>query len=148
MRHHSKTRRLTLESLENRSLLAGNVLASVDASGLLTVTGDDEGNRINIRQLPASGSTTPWPGARYSIERGWTPRGQLPTTINGQSAVIVEGVKSVNIALHDGNDLMRVSSPNRPGSITSLPGAVNIDLGRGRDGAHLNIENHQQVNVH
>jgi hypothetical protein len=154
MRRQANRRPLSVEALENRSLLAGNVLASVDASGLLTVVGDDAGNRIIVRQLPPTGPTTPWPGVRYSIESAWTRPGTEPTTINGQSAVTVEGVKSVAIDMEGGVDSVYVHNPNRPNSVASLPGLVNIDMGdnggtdaNAVEGLTLYVENHQEINL-
>jgi len=144
MHNRSKTRRLAVESVENRSLLAGNVLATVDASGLLTVTGDDAANQIYIRQLPASGSSTTWSGARYSI----AALGSNNTTkINSQSAIVVEGVKSVDMAMKGGMDYVNVTNPNRGDKIATLPGSVNVDMGNDQDNLILWVENHQQINI-
>src|SRR5687768_15867109 len=123
MAHNSQkrlpTRRLSIEGLESRTLMAGNVTATVEA-GVLAVTGDNADNLVYLRQLPSQPSTT-WQGFRYSIE-SWTPRYKLPTTINGQAAVVVEGVKNVNIDMKDGGDRVYVGNPSRPGAIANLPG--------------------------
>ena len=50
-------RRLTIEPLENRVLLAGNVTAELK-SGELLVTGDNQDNQIQIADLGASGAHT------------------------------------------------------------------------------------------
>src|SRR5205823_2500149 len=44
-------RHLNVEWLEPRTLLAGNILASVDATGNLTLTGDSQINDVTITQV-------------------------------------------------------------------------------------------------
>lgn len=60
------SRRLMIENLESRTMMAGNVTISV-TDGLLTITGDHNHNGVAIRQLPTAGPTTPWPGVRLEI---------------------------------------------------------------------------------
>jgi hypothetical protein len=50
-------RQLWLESLEQRSLLAGNVFAQVDAGGNLTLRGDNQANSIEAAQVGANSYT-------------------------------------------------------------------------------------------
>src|SRR3954465_2470515 len=45
-----KTRKLNVEGLENRALLAGNVAVSV-SGGTLFITGDGFGNGVAVQQL-------------------------------------------------------------------------------------------------
>lgn len=147
------------EPLEVRSLLAGNVLVNVSAEGLLTVTGDDADNRVYITQLPATGPTTPWPGARYLIACTYTPPRESPTTVNGETSVVVEGVKNIDIAMNDGFDFLYIHNPSRPLSHATLPGDVTIDMGASSsdvdqtdlypgDDLRLFGENHKQITIH
>jgi hypothetical protein len=148
MKNRDKSRRLGFENLENRTLMAGNVLVSVE-NGVLTVTGDDAANTVYIRQIPPSGASSPWPGASYSIE-GYRPlNGNPPTLVNGQQWVTVEGVKNgADIEMKGGNDILWINRPHTATSIASIPGAsVDIDMGDGDDRPVLYIANHQQLNV-
>lgn len=142
----SNVRRLSMESLENRALLAGNVLATVDAEGKLFVSGDALDNHIEIRQIPQPATSGEWQGATYEISNPWVPRGKTPTTVNGQASVIVEGVKSgVQINLGVGDDRLVIY---RHGAAASVPGTVSVSMGEGNDQANLYVVNHQQMYVH
>lgn len=72
-----RTRRLSLEALENRRVMAGNVLVALSGHNLL-ITGDAADNAITVNAIPGI------PG-RLSIQ----PGGDLSTTINGKSNPIV-----------------------------------------------------------
>ena len=148
MESRSSSRRLGLEALEHRTLMAGNVLVSVDATGLLTMQGDSADNMVQIEQLVNDGPSGPWPGVRYAIS-AVDPNNM--TTINGQTEVVVEGVKSVDIAMRDGADRVFAHAPHRPGRRAHLPGIVNIDMGSsaytGSDSLTLRVENHKQINI-
>ena len=146
MQSKRTSRRLGFENLEARALLAGNVMVSVE-NNVLLVTGDNAANRIDIRQLPASGAATPWPGARYEIV-GYVPTKGPPTLVNGQRSVIVEGVKDgAKINMQGGNDSIWISRPRSGDSLAAIPGKVDIDMGEGDDRATLYLINYQQVNV-
>jgi hypothetical protein len=81
-RHRSsRERRLLLESLETRQLLAGDITASV-VDGRLTLTGDDAANEVFVGDL----------GDGRFVIRGMAGATGAATTINGQAEVIVEGV--------------------------------------------------------
>jgi hypothetical protein len=147
-KHH---RRLICERLESRSMMAGNVTATV-TDGFLSIKGDALGNDVEVQQLDPVGSQSPWPGFRYEIIG-------RNTTINGEplqgdrqiqfSIVTVEGVKTgACIWLAQGDDTLRVTQP-KPGSDhhCHLPGDVMINLGNGHDTLGLYIENHKSVNV-
>jgi hypothetical protein len=91
----NRSKRLTVESLENRCLLAGNVSASLSGSDL-NITGDDLGNTISVESI----------GAGQVQVRGFG------TSINGSPDAIktfnVSG--SINIHMNDGADLVRVTN--------------------------------------
>ncbi len=80
----------TFETLENRSMLAGNVVAAVDGGGNLTITGDAKSNIIYLAET-ASG--------------GWRIQG-LDTKINGHAKTFVTAPVTGNISVDmgDGND--------------------------------------------
>lgn len=144
MGNKKAVRKLHLENLEQRSLLAGNVTASV-TDGVLTIMGDAADNKLYIRQLDPTGPTDPWPGARYEIADLY-PRGKPVTTINGESSFIVEGVKNgIYINLGDGNDFLNISRPGAARNAAAVPGKLAIDMAGGRDTLRLYVVNHRQV---
>jgi hypothetical protein len=99
-RRNVSRRRLTLESLEDRSLLAGDVSVKV-AGGNLIVRGDNECNGVLIVQLD---------DGEYAVA-GFEHDG-APTTINGGTdPVIVRGVRhNFNIDLRGGDDLLGIGN--------------------------------------
>jgi hypothetical protein len=140
-----------VEVLESRVALTADVAVAV-VDGDLTIQGGPEDNGVFIRQIALAEQTTPWPGARYEIFGSKTGGGRTVNynTINGQSSVIVEGViNGVQIDLGDGDDVLAASRPQPNGGRpnANLPGLVTIDMGAGRDTAHLFIENHRRVEV-
>lgn len=146
MRQPRTTRKLNVEQLEARTLMAGDVLASV-VDGVLTIRGDDSANRIEITQLPGDGSRNPWNGARYEVANRYVSRNQTHTTINGQDSVILEGVKNgFDVQMGAGNDQVSVYRPNS--SIVNVPGVANFDMGDGQDKLKLfGVNNHNQLNI-
>jgi hypothetical protein len=118
MRLVSRTRhrRLLVESLERRDTPAGAVTASV-VGGVLTLTGDDLDNSIEVQQTG--------PGA-------FTVSG-INTTIQGGPTFT--GVASISANLADGNDIVSLFSSvdlDTDGSADFiLPGAVSINGGDG-----------------
>lgn len=127
MSHRQRRRSLSFESLEGRALLAGNVTATV-VDGVLTIKGDNADNRIYIRQLD--------------------PQGQPVTTVNGQTSLVVEGVKNgISINLGNGNDFVNVSRPNASRNAATVPGKLAIDMGAGNDGVRLYVVNRTEVVV-
>jgi len=111
---------LSFESLESRTVLAGNVTASV-TNGLLVVNGDNGDNQIAITQN-ANG------GIRISaLNLNGT------TTINGQAGPIVLGnvTQGARISLGNGDDLLQLSGAAN--SALTFGGTTSIDLGNGDD---------------
>jgi hypothetical protein len=107
LRHRSK--RLLVESLENRCLLAGNVGVSV--SGIdLNIVGDYQGNTISVESF----------GAGQVQVRGFG------TSINGSpDAIRVFNVSgSINIRMNAGADVVRVTN-------LVIRDNLNADLGPG-----------------
>jgi len=93
--------KLTIENLESRRLLAGDVMADV-IDGRLVVTGDEADNQVHISSGENAGE--------YVIAGIPAPDG-TNTTVNGQDGpVLVTGVTGgTRIVTGDGNDLVDVS---------------------------------------
>lgn len=118
MRKAGCARRLMTESLEHRTLLAGDVLVSV-VEGNLMVEGDAEGNSFAIRSGEAPG---------VFIVAGIPSSNGTQTTINGMTdPVRVDGVRH-NVLVNDGagNDHVDLVG-------LQFMGNVGIRLGEGDD---------------
>jgi hypothetical protein len=118
----SRKRKLDIEKLDSRQLMAGNVFAGLTSDGQLQITGDSNSNSVRIAQI---GSTT------YRVT-GLLQEG-APTTVNGQGYRDFANVKSVNANLGAGNDRIDVGNSSLYGLITSLPQGVSISTGSGAD---------------
>ena len=96
MGRRSPSAHALLESLENRTLLAGNVLATQLSGGFLLLDGDDLGNEIMLR----SGSL---PGVIIVH-----PLNQ--TRVNGSTQDLVfAGVDEILAQFHGGNDWLKTA---------------------------------------
>jgi hypothetical protein len=150
-----KSRKLWVESLENRALLAGNVSVSVDGN-VLTIVGDGQGNGVSVQQLDHN---------RFFVT-GFALNG-ANTTVNGQlNGRIVQGVRHIDVDLNAGWDIFIMSnsdfrrnelaqqlsggtagpvpvSPEAPNPNTAHPvtarvtGDVTVDLDDGNDGVGI-----------
>jgi hypothetical protein len=92
------------EKLEDRVLMAGNVTAVVSGGNLLTITGDDAANDIQIyTQLGASGTTE-----LVIVGRNGTTvnAGAEATILTG---VVTAGIEDITIDLGKGNDVLDVN---------------------------------------
>lgn len=119
-----KKRRLGFEPLENRKLLAGNVLATV-INGELKVTGDNTSNSIALTSLLAADGTQ-----RAIRIIGRTADGAA-TLINGKSLpvdLVVPGAK-VTIDARGGNDLISLNGLKTSG--------LTINTGGGKDSVRV-----------
>jgi len=116
-------RRLHVEALESRELLAGNVLASVDAAGNLRIAGDNAANSLSIIQ---------------SGHNSYLLVGQ-GTTINGQANRNLTGVRGrVDIDLRGGNDILTFSGELPDGSFSpKFAGSFSVRGGAGSDALTL-----------
>lgn len=150
-----KSRKLNVEGLEKRAMLAGNVSVAVNGDTLV-ITGDNFSNGVAVEQLDHD---------RYFVS-GFGLQG-ANTTINGQNTGrIVSGVRHIDVDLNRGydifvmsnsawrrNDLAQTLSGGTAGPIqvspeaanpntthpvtTRVRGNVTIDLDEGNDGVGM-----------
>jgi len=96
-----KSRKLGVETLENRALLAGNVSVSVDGN-VLKIVGDGQGNGVSVQQLDHN---------RFFVTGFATDGGD--TTVNGQlGGRIVQGARHIDVDLNAGWDIFILSNSN------------------------------------
>ena len=114
-----KTYQPRLEPLEARQMLAGNVRASL-SDGVLTIAGDNSGNRISVESA----------GEDHIAVRGFGTR------INGvlDAVKIFSGVSgNISIHLSGGDDLVRVTNLIAPVDVLVSGGDGNDEVITGRD---------------
>jgi hypothetical protein len=116
-------RKLKLEILEDRKLMAGNVTAGIESNDLW-IRGDNRDNVVEIRQLAN-------PGQFRVI-------GLSGTTINGRSQVdITSPTTDMHIRMNGGNDGVVIGSftvATRQARIEDLT----VDMGTGSDAFFMN----------
>lgn len=123
-RSRPQPRRLQVESLENRELMAGNVSVSM-SNGNLFITGDANPNHVQVRQTS--------PGV-YSISG--VMLGGTATKINGYSGVTARGITgNVSVALGGGSDQLDFGTGD--GRQINVPGTLTIDMGTGNDWTYV-----------
>jgi hypothetical protein len=112
----NQNRKRQFETLETRTLMAGNVTAAV-AGGVLTITGDKSANVITVTELS---------GGRFQIVGG-------ATKINGKNQTFVTDpvTSSVNINMQGGSDSLVLHDASVDG------GHLTILMGDGNDTATL-----------
>jgi hypothetical protein len=103
-------KRLKFESLENRVMLAGNVVSSIN-NGFLNLCGDAKGDQFLVRQLDSG---------------DWCVSGINKTKIDGLKSETFSNVCSLSIKTLGGNDVVAVADG-------CLPGPLCIDTGAGCD---------------
>jgi hypothetical protein len=114
------TRRLQLESLENRELMAGNVTVSFSGSEL-RIVGDSAANGVEVRQSS--------PGV-YTITGAF--EGGAATKINGRSSITASNVNgNVVVALGAGNDQLDFGTGDQ--RVIDVKRDLIIDMGTGND---------------
>jgi hypothetical protein len=113
---HNQNRKRQFETLETRTLMAGNVTAAV-AGGNLTITGDKSANIISVTELSNN---------RWQIIGG-------ATKINGKNQTFVTDpvTGSVTISMQGGNDSLVLHNASVDG------GHLTILMGDGNDTATL-----------
>ena len=121
----NRCRPLTVELLEPRRFLAGNVLAAVSAAGDLTVTGDDSANALRIVPHESSGAIVP---SFYQISPA-----DGTTTINGVAGPVLVGnvTGGFSINLKGGDDRLLIGDA-AIGQLT-VPGPLMINTAAGDD---------------
>jgi Planctomycete extracellular len=128
-RRKTNTKRLSVESLEDRKLMAGNVLAAYNAgSNNLVLTGDAANNQVEVR-----------PGAAGGI----VITGLGTTTINGVASVVLPtpSLNAVNVQMNAGNDLVRFVD-------TFMNQFNSQEMGAGNDTVQLtNVRVRNAVNI-
>lgn len=115
-----------VEGLEDRSVPAGNVLAFVSGN-VLYVTGDDSANQIWIAGA----------GKNSVVIRSLDGT----TTINGQSAAYIGGIKSgYHVTMGGGDDVLLVTG-------TRSNGGLNVNLGEGTNYLGISDAGHRGETV-
>ncbi len=114
-------RPLRYETLEDRSLLAGNVVA-VLTEGTLMILGDDAANGVSIVYEVATG--------KHRVVGA--DLGGSPTTINGGTTPVeFTGAESFDIRLGDGDDRLDFGAADE--IYTRIEKRLTIDMGEGND---------------
>src|SRR4051794_26540336 len=135
-RHHlvrgNAAKRLTVERLERRDLLAGDVLAHVEGQ-MLVIWGDAADN----------GVTLTYHSATQTYQVSGHDAGGSPTTINGldtsQPGNVQQfsGVKQVYVGLNGGNDDFDVGSATAVDTV--IKQWLSIEMGDGDDSVTLGV---------
>jgi hypothetical protein len=126
------TRRLSVESMESRQLMAGNVFANV-IGGNLVLSGDGQSNGVEVRQLGAG---------KYHVIGLNFEGAQTKIVLGGVAAnsQVVNGVASdFHINLNAGNDYLLMSSAGLPvGAKMVVPNDLHIRTHDGHDRVIVN----------
>ncbi len=118
LRKSARRAPLQFQTLEQRENPAGNIVTSV-AGGVLTLTGTDQAENFNIRQIT---------GDKFTIT------GISGTTIDGvANATTAVAATSVKMFLKGGDDSVTLD----PSAALTLAGSLSIDGGDGNNGVKL-----------
>jgi hypothetical protein len=126
--------RLFVEALEDRTLLTGNVLATLNVNtGVLTINGDIGNNSITIANSPIAGDL------RVTGNINVPPPPALPdaTTVNSVPFwdYTLSSITQINITMLNGNDTVII---NGGAAGLDIPNNINITAGTGADTFTLN----------
>jgi hypothetical protein len=125
-RHINRTtgsRKLKLESLENRQLMAGNITAGLDSQGTLQIRGDSVDNGVAIYQVNSS-----------TLRVEGLSQGGSGTRVNGSTSFRdFRNVQGLNVDLGAGNDRIEVGTAASSGRTTYFARGANIHGGTGND---------------
>jgi hypothetical protein len=124
MPHSPRTRRLGLETLERREMLAGNVSATVSL-GQLTLTGNFEDNAIVLWRGPNPGQV---------VVAGAKDSAGGDTLVNGRTApVTLSGVNRIYADLRSGQDRILITNLSLPVDQHHTRRAFYAEMGAGND---------------
>jgi hypothetical protein len=130
MRHRVPSRRLYVEQLENRAVLAGNVLAQL-TDGTLFITGDNLDNHIMVQGN----------GGEVTVQ------GVLDTMINGDGAAATfHGAERIEIVGGDGDDTVFAALWAAIDDAAKIA-EMRIDTGTGRDGVAVDLRTDTSVSI-
>lgn len=134
----SQTNRLTVESLEDRAMMAGNVTAWV-ARGTLYIRGDDASNGVIVRQVSSTTFTVTGTGGNGLL---WDS-----TRINGgtRTQTFTNVTDDLDINMNNGNDFVEVSGSSRAAPMV-LPDDLRVTGGRGNDGLRIEFVRNRDWN--
>jgi len=137
-------RRLMVQGLESRAMLAGDVTVSV-TDGILRLQGDEFSNDIVIVRLNTTGQ-----GTKVAIH-GTNASGVVTTRINGQDSIEVEGItKGAILGLGNGNNRLEIgntSSGDHARQPVDFQGRVKIGASSGNDRIAVSIYSNSGVAI-
>lgn len=120
----------SFESLETRTLLAGDVMGEV-VDGVLTLQGDGRENWIEIQQLGPNefeiiGLDSPFPGAEGEF---------APTMVNGSESEVFSGVRDFSVRMAGEDDFVFFNGDTAQGAPQAMliQGAVSVLGNHGGD---------------
>jgi hypothetical protein len=137
-RTYSRRTALSFEALEDRLLLSGNVLATLDpTTHVLNIVGDIGNNAIHLSQVAPAGV----PMLRVSGDLflpGPPPNAPDVTTVDavGFMDFDLSSITSIHITMLDGNDSVVMGTG--PTSGFAVPGNITITAGAGADNFAFN----------
>lgn len=119
----ARSRKLSLENLETRKLMAGNISAVLDSEGILQIRGDSAANGVAIYQVSDT-----------TIRVAGLTQGGTGTAVNGStSSRDFRNVQGLNVELNSGSDRVEIGSAASLARTTSLPRGATILSGSGDD---------------
>jgi len=133
-----------LESLESRRLLAGNVTAAINGSGVLAIAGDNKSNDVVVFTSASDTYVVGKPGTKVN---GLTTPVQFAgfptiavTTGNGDDTVELDDLlnQSVSVDTGNGQDDVVWQTVNWPGA--SYTNNLTIDTGNGNDSVLVDFD--------
>jgi hypothetical protein len=127
-----RSRKLSFQSLEPRTMMAGDVEAHVSSIGDLRITGDNNSNDIQITQTVQNG--VPVPGS-YTVTgvSNLNTTNNSPTTINGHTSQTFTGVThDINVATGGGLDRVSLTvTGSTPTTGFTVPHDLIVSTGTG-----------------
>jgi hypothetical protein len=137
LKSNRRSRKLSFQSLEERTLMAGDVGAAV-SNGTLTLTGDSNANDVQVVQLIGTDGRL--------VAGDFIVIGKNGTTINGFSSRSFGNVTNMNVTLgnpgsrNTGNDdhfTLGADTTDLKATTLTLAGALVVDMGDGNNQVDL-----------